>query len=71
MLATEWGGQALVQRCFARERAALLALAGAAARGLVPTLVATGTRAGGEAGWPLLLLQPCAARACTATAAPA
>jgi hypothetical protein len=48
-----------VQRCFARERDALLALAGAAARGLVPTLVATGTRRGGAADWPLLLLQPC------------
>jgi hypothetical protein len=49
----------LVRDCFARERAALLALAGAAAQGLVPTLVATGTRLGGAAGWPVLLLQPC------------
>jgi hypothetical protein len=52
---------ALVQKCFARERAALLALEGAAAAaGLVPTLVATGVRqGGGAADWPLLLLLPC------------
>ena len=48
-----------VQACFARERTALLALEGAAARGLVPRLIASGARQGGAANWPLLLLQPC------------
>jgi hypothetical protein len=50
---------ALVQKCFERERAALLALPRAAELRLVPTLVAYGTRQGGAAEWPLLLMQPC------------
>lgn len=49
----------LVRGCFERERAALVKLVDAAAQGLVPTLVATGTRLVGKSNWPLLLLAPC------------
>jgi len=45
-----------VQFSFAAEASSLEALAGAAADGLVPTLVARGRRL---PGWPALLLQPC------------